>query len=428
MAEIAPPTPAADTAAPSSWWRRRPAAWRHRGFRQLTRAWVLTNLADSALFLMVAVWVKELTGSDSAAALVFVMLGLPALVAPLLGQLADRVRSRRRLLAATNGGIALVSLSLVLVTSPGWLWLLYAVVLAYGCVGYLTAATQTGLVRDLLPDEDLASGNGVLTTVDQSLRLLSPLLGTALYVAAGPRAVVLLTVACFGAGGLLLLRLALVESPPEDAAARGSYWQEISAGVRHLRATTPLGRMTVLLAVAFGATGMSNAVVFPALEQGLEVPAATLGPLVSVQGVGAIVAGLTAAWAIGRWGEGRAFAAGLLLLGLGLVPVALSSLPALAVGLAAVGFGVTWTVVAFTTARQRLTPPRLQGRTGAASSVAINLPQTAMTAGAAAMLAVVDYRALVAVTVLCVLASAAAAVLPGPDRAAPVTESAGRTA
>ena len=30
----------------------RPLAWRHLGFRQLTRAWVFTNLADSALYLM----------------------------------------------------------------------------------------------------------------------------------------------------------------------------------------------------------------------------------------------------------------------------------------------------------------------------------------------------------------------------------------
>src|SRR5690606_32778623 len=83
--EMSAPTPIM-TAGATRWWRRRPAAWVHPGFRRLALAWVFTNLADSALYLMVAVWVKELTGSDSAAAVVFVMLGVPAVAAPFLGQ------------------------------------------------------------------------------------------------------------------------------------------------------------------------------------------------------------------------------------------------------------------------------------------------------------------------------------------------------
>src|SRR5690606_25260260 len=127
---------------------------------------------DSALYLMVAVWVKELTGSDSAAAVVFVMLGVPAVAAPFLGQVADRV-SRRRLLVVANVLVATVVATLFLVRSADLLWLMYAVVLACGAMGYLSAAAQSGLVRDLLPDEHLASGNGLLTSVDQSLRLVS---------------------------------------------------------------------------------------------------------------------------------------------------------------------------------------------------------------------------------------------------------------
>jgi len=40
------------------------SVWKARGFRALVTGWVFTNLGDSALFLMAAVWVKELTGSD----------------------------------------------------------------------------------------------------------------------------------------------------------------------------------------------------------------------------------------------------------------------------------------------------------------------------------------------------------------------------
>ena len=419
MAAPTPMTPAGAT----RWWHRRPEAWVHPGFRRLSLAWVFTNLADSALYLMVAVWVKELTGSDGAAALVFVMLGLPALVAPLLGQVADRV-SRPRLLVGANVAATAVVASLFLVDSASWVWLLYAVVVAYGAMGYLSGAAQAGLIRDLLPDEHLASGNGLLTSIDQSLRLISPVVGTGLYALAGPRAVVAVTAGCFAVAAVAMATIRVVESPPETAAERGSFLNEVSAGFRHLVGTPVLGRLTLLLAVVCAASGLVNAAVFPALEQGMGLPASALGALVSAQGIGAVVAGLTAAKAIGRWGEERTFAVGAALLALGIAPVLGTSVTLLVVGLVVLGFGITWAVVAFMVIRQRLTPPRLQGRTNAAANMAVNVPQTGTTAVAAALLALVDYRYLVAVTVLVTFLAALGAV----RRRMPVEPGAGQPA
>lgn len=384
--------------------RRSPAALQSPGFRRLTTAWVFTNLADSALYLMLAVWLKDLTGSDAAAALTFAMLGLPALLAPFLGQLADRF-SRKRMLVGANVLVAAVVLTLLLVDRASQIVGIYAVVLVYAAVAYLTAAAQTGLVRDLLPDEHLASGNGLLSSIDQSLRLVSPLLGAALYAVWGPHAVVLLTAVAFLIAAGLLTTVRVNESAPETAEERGSYWTELTAGFRHLAGLPVLGRLTIILAIAFGVTGLVNVAIFPIIEQGLGLPPEALGPLTSLQGIGAVVAGLTAPVVIGRWGEVRVFAIGVTLLAVGMAPTMTSSLPAVLVGLAAVGFGVTWTVVSFITLRQRLTPPRLQGRTGAATAIAINLPQTLVTLAGAAILGLVDYRLMILATVLLALAS-----------------------
>jgi uncharacterized membrane protein len=67
--------------------RRRPAAWAHQPFRRLTVAWIAANLGDSALYLMAAVWAKDLTKSDAAAGIVFAVLGLSTLLAPVMGHL-----------------------------------------------------------------------------------------------------------------------------------------------------------------------------------------------------------------------------------------------------------------------------------------------------------------------------------------------------
>jgi MFS family permease len=384
--------------------RRMPLAWEHPAFRRLTGAWVLTNLADSALFLMVAVWVKELSGSDAAAVMVFAMMSLPAFLAPILGHLADRF-SRKWLLVGCNLGIAAVIATLFFASSTSWLWLIYVVIFAYGTVGYLTGAAQSGLLKDLLPDEHLASGNGMLSTIDQTLRIIAPVLGTGLYALFGPHVVIAVTIGCFASAAAVMVGMRVVESPQESATP-GRYFKEVMAGFHHLASTPMLGRLTVAIAVAFAATGLVNVAAFPVIERGLALDAAAIGPLVTVQGIGAVVAGAISARAIGRFGETRVFGAGLLLLGLGVIPLLSGVLPAVIAGLAAVGAGVTWAVVAYVTLRQRLTPARLQGRTAAAANVSINLPQTVVMFVGAALIALVDYRVLIAVTAIAVLAAA----------------------
>lgn len=62
-------------------------------------------------------------------------------------------------------------------------------------------------------------------------------------------------------------------------------------------------------------------------------------------------------------------------------------------------------IVGFVTARQRLTPPRLQGRVSAVTILSMNGPQTVSIALGAALISVVDYRLLIGVTSVVIAAS-----------------------
>lgn len=150
------------------------------------------------------------------------------------------------------------------------------------------------------------------------------------------------------------------------------------------------------------------------MEQGLHVPATTLGLLVSTQGIGGLLAGLTVAWLIAHLGETKTYALGLVTLAVGITPMVGSNFAAVLIGGIAVGLGVTWTVVAFITLRQRITPPRLQGRTGAATNIAINLPQTVISLAGVGLLLLLDYRIALVVTILTILAGAGLALLRTP--------------
>jgi MFS family permease len=381
------------------------AALRAPGFARLALVWLVINIADSILFLTLAVWVKDLTRSDSAAGLVFAALVVPALFAPLTGHLADRV-SRTKLVTVAGLVAAASVLALLGVRGTGQLWLIYAVTVVYATIGHLLSAAQSGLLRDLLPDEHLAPANGLLTTIDQGLRLIMPLAGGALYTWVGIEAVITATAVLFvvAAAGMTTVRVA--ETPP--ATEREPFRREVTAGFRHLFGTPVLGGMTVALAVAVGVTGISNTTNFAAIEIGLGEGPALLIVLASVQGAGAVLGGLTAGPVIGRLGERVAATVGLVLIAVGIATTAGTSVAVICVGLAGCGIGVSWTLVAFVTLRQRLTPPTLQGRASAASNMALNVPQLGATLAATALIVVVDYRILIAVTAATILGAAAA--------------------
>ena len=198
-------------------------------FRRLLAGNSLSSFGDSALYLSLGIWAKDLTGSNAAAGAIFLAQGLGALSAPFAGHLADRV-PRRRLLVVTNAATALVVLSLLGVRSEAQLWVMYLVAVAYGAAFGILAAGGAGLVKDMLADEDLATANAASTTISQGLRIASPLAGAALYAAFGGSAVAILDSASFLAAIAALLTVHVAEAPRRSSGATSlcerNYWRE----------------------------------------------------------------------------------------------------------------------------------------------------------------------------------------------------------
>ena len=368
-------------------------------FRRLATAWTFSNFGDSALYLTLAIWVKDLTGSDASAGLVFLFLGLPAFLAPLAGHLAD-LFPRRRLVSIANLIAAGVVMILVLVDDASDVWIIYAVTFVYGWLTYVTSACGSGLVKDLVPAEHLAGANGLLTTIDQGLRLVSPLVGAALYATFGGIAIASLTAGSLIIAAVVVATIRIVETGPTPPDQRSSFTSEFTAGLRHIRQTTGLAQFTLWVAIATAITGFANTSIFAAIDQGLDRPSEFFAVVASVQGVGSIIGGITSAILISRLTERTTMTVGLLLLSAGVSTIAGSSTILLLAGAVAAGLAIPWIYVSFATLLQRLTPSQLQGRVSSATNMAFNAPQTAGTAIGAALIAVLDYRILVAATAI----------------------------
>jgi len=365
----------------------------------------LSLLGDTALSLAMGIWVKELTGSSGAAAVVVLLVVAPQLASPLCGVLVDRVR-RRPLLIAVNVAAGAVVLALLLVRDAADVWIVYAVMTAYGAGAMIIAAAQSALLATVVEPELLGHANAVLYTLRQGLRLVGPLAGAGLFAVLGGPAVAALDAVTF-VGAAAALTAMRVHEPRPVRARRRLGRAELTAGMRHIAGHPLLRRLVATSALTVTAFGLSEAVLFAVVDDGLGRPAAFMGVLVAAEGAGALVTGAVAPALLARTGEPGLCASGMLLASAGTGMLAVPSTAAVVAGAVVFGAGVPLILIGAVTLLQRSTPAELQGRAYSALEMALALPQTAAIGAGAALVGLADFRLLLGAIAALQLAAAA---------------------
>ena len=374
----------------------------HRDARLYLGGQALSTIGDSALWLAMGIWVKILTGSSSAAGLVFFAFSCGILLAPVTGLVADRVRRRPLLIAANLAAAA--GVCGLLLAGRGQVWLIYPIMFGYGALNSLITSAQTALLAVMLPADLLGEANAVLQMATMGLRVISPLLGAGLLAWAGPVPVVLLDAGTFvlAAGAVAALRM----REPAPVPSGGHWRAEVTAGIRYVSRTPALRRLLITGVIALLVFGFFETVPYSLVSQGLHRPPAFLGVLEAVLGVGALAGGVVAAPVMRRTSERALVALGLLIAGGGCLLLIPARLPVVLAAVAVLGLAIVWFNVGANTLIQRRTPADLIGRVDAALTIAITVPQTVSIALGAALVAVVDYRVLLAVMAVVIVISA----------------------
>lgn len=392
----------------------------HRDARLLLAGQTLSAFGDWALLIVLAIWMKNLTGSSAAAGMTFFVFAAGALAAPLGGLLADRMR-RRPLMIASDCVLGVAVLLLLLVHDRGDAWLIYVVALLYGLGGTVFFPARSALLRLMLPEELLADANGALSSTREGLRIVAPLAGAGLYAAFGGGVVAVLDSATFAASAIFLARMRVPETKPDPS--EHHFLREVTAGMRHVWQTLPLRQVVLGVALALLVIGFAETLVFSVLAA-IGKPPSFFGVFATIQGTGSIAGGLTAAPLIRRIGETRVVGLGLAVFALADLCLIAPSLPVVVAAGPLAGVGIAWAIVGFSTALQLRTPLAIQGRVSAAADLALSVAQTTSIGAGAALSTVVDYRILFAVMAAVVVASAGYlltrrdAPVPAAERAA----------
>ncbi|MGZ4442573.1 MAG: MFS transporter [Nocardioidaceae bacterium] len=365
------------------------AAFGSTGFKRLFAGLTASMFGDSLMLIVLSMWVKSLTGSNGAAGLTFLWMTAPSLLAPAFGFLVDRV-PRRTFLIWGNLLSALVLAPLLLVHDSGDVWIIYAVAFCYGVSFVVVPAALNGLLKEMLAEDILVEANASLSITREAFRLVGPLLGALLFSVGGGGVVALLDAGTFVVAAVAVASLRVVEVREEH---EPMHWRaEVVAGAVHIRRTPVLLHSTLAVGICLLVLGFSESAVY-AVVDAFHKPVEFVGPVLTVQGVGAIASGVLASRVIRRLGEPGAMVAGLLVLVVGLAGIAAAQqIWQLLIAVAVLGASIPVLIVAFNTLLQKQTPGRLMGRVSTTTELLTTTPQAVSIATGALLVTLLDYR------------------------------------
>lgn len=364
-------------------------------FRRLLGAWTVANVGDSVLFLTIAIWVKTFTNSDVYTALIFVMLGLPALVAPVFGLLADRF-SRIRVVSISNIFVSAAILLLLFVHDTSDMWLVYVVTFAYSSAGYVNASSQSGLLRDTIEVRLLGPANGTFTAIDQGLRIVAPLLAAGVFAMWGIEPILFFTVAMLLIS-TVLLQLVRITETKNDVTLDKNWLRTSLEGFPEIYRRKRLWTYLIAFVIIIATGGAVNAVIFPVIDSGLGLDAQFITIFTSIQGFTAVAAGLCGAYFMRRFGYDKLVCASAFMYAVAIAMLAIPNVVAVALAFAVLGFFMPLMGMVIMTIKQTELPLEVQGRSGAAMNMMFSLPQVIASAIAAAALGVVTYGVVIVV-------------------------------
>jgi MFS family permease len=200
-------------------------------FGLLWAARTVSFAGDSLAHIALVLYVADRGGGGPAVAALLVVTGFaPAVFAPLLGSLGDRI-DRRRLMIVT----AVLQAAIVLAIAF-WLPELFGLLVLVAVNAYVAQVFQpasAGAVGQLVADADLGLANSMIGFGTYGLAVTGPLGVAVLTPLLGLRGVLVVDAATFAVSALLLVRLPALP-PCRGSTARSAVWCDAISGLRYV--------------------------------------------------------------------------------------------------------------------------------------------------------------------------------------------------
>ncbi|MBI5966224.1 MAG: MFS transporter [Chloroflexi bacterium] len=348
-------------------------------YRLLWFGQIISDMGDSMTNLALLLLANHLTGSTAALATMAILLALPSLTVGLFaGVIVDRA-DRKRVMIISDILRAIFVIGFILVDNQQKIWILYSIGFIQAAIATFFNPARGALIPNIVPKEVLLSAN----SISQTSRIIFGLIGTGLagfmigqFDLYWPLFIV--DSLTFLVSALLILKIQHAQRPglEIEPISFKRIFSELGKGLKLTFSNRILTGAIIAFAVTMLGLGAVNILLIPLLVDDLMVTETWFAAVEFSQTAGMILAGALVAALAARLKPTNILAAGLILLGIDVAFMSLSSnIWHIMIILFFAGLFVTPIQASGSTIIQIAVPDNVRGRTGSANNALITTAQ-----------------------------------------------------
>ncbi|HLZ55490.1 MAG TPA: MFS transporter [Ktedonosporobacter sp.] len=343
-----------------------PTVLRNRQFRLYLLATIISTVGDGMQFIGIAWLVLQLTGSAISVGWILALTSLPGvLFSPWIGVLVDRLD--RRLIccgADLSRGLLIALIPLLYIVHLLPLWILYLIVFLAAIGDRFYWPGTAGLVREIVPLEDLLAANSWGNIIAQMGVLVGAGLGGILVASFNPVIGILFNALSFLLSALLTFLIRKERYGVQNTHKKAtSVSQEFLAGISYLRTHPYVTGIAFLRALLFVTLYSSNVLLPAFVQRILHGRATEFGVIDAGWAIGSMAGGIFLLSIVQKIGPRRYVVPGMFLLAGSILLFLTATGVAQAVfGYILMGLFFASTGTNYNTLIQSLVPTELQGR------------------------------------------------------------------
>ncbi|MFP7478228.1 MFS transporter [Terribacillus saccharophilus] len=260
--------------------------WNNKRYITVQAAQFVSGLGDwlhvLAMFTLVSLTFQatpiQLSGLVLSQAIPGIVFG------PLAGVIADRWN--RKFVMIVTGLLRAAAVGLLFTVSS--IWQIYFIFFTIGCLAAIFAPAENGLVKQLVPDNQMPIAIAVSEVLGTISKIAGPVLGGSLLVIMEVKHILLIDIVTFLVAAVLLSTIRITRFHPERI--KLDLIEEMKDGIRIIRQSHHLYAALLLISAAMLVLQFADSQVMVLLRMLLEQPSAVFGYSIAASGAGMFLA------------------------------------------------------------------------------------------------------------------------------------------